>query len=261
MDATFMKIKLSVIAGVLLLIIWQPWQYTSALKQSIVITPAQTNISSDSGANDKLVIFYSGDGGWGTLEREITETLNSHDIPVVGINSSIYFWRERSVEEYAAELDTLITQYSHQWNKQHVWLIGFSFGANVLPSITNKLSQQNRVNVEQLTMLEPTDDVFFEIEIEKYMTEGGWNINAQRVRHGIRPVKHYDPLIPLNTLQDHPRVFCYYGKDAVKISLCTQPSLSSHLTAVPRDGSHYFNNRLQEITQVMIGNLPKANSQ
>ncbi|MGO8506745.1 AcvB/VirJ family lysyl-phosphatidylglycerol hydrolase, partial [Rhizobium leguminosarum] len=55
-------------------------------------------------------------------------------IPVVGVDSLHYFWKERKPEETAADLSKIIDFYSKQWKVKHVLLVGYYFGADVVPA-------------------------------------------------------------------------------------------------------------------------------
>lgn len=258
MNFNLKKFTLPSVAVAIGFLIWQPWQYTSSLQESTVIIPAKTGVGTPTKMGSGFAIFYSGDGGWEPLEQQVSNALSEQGIPVLGINTFTYFWREKTADKYAEELDTAITQYRNQWGKQRVWLIGFSFGANVLPSIINKLTPQNRDYITQLVMLEPTKDVFFEIELEKYMKEGWWNLQLQAIRHWLFPVKHYDALPALNTLQGHPPTICYYGTQSVYAGICSSHSLPTQIITVTNNGGHYFHQDFQGLARQMIENLPKS---
>lgn len=53
-------------------------------------------------ATDTFAIFFSGDGGWATLDAETSKRLAAAGVPVVGVSSLRYFWRERSPRRWRA---------------------------------------------------------------------------------------------------------------------------------------------------------------
>src|SRR5690242_4935765 len=52
-------------------------------------------------ASDRLAVFFSGDGGWTSIDQRVSARLAVAGVPVVGVNSLRYFWRKRSPEEAA----------------------------------------------------------------------------------------------------------------------------------------------------------------
>lgn len=200
---------------------------------------------------DEFVIFYSGDGGWAPLEQNVSRNLNQRGYSVLGISTLAYFWREQPVADSAAQLDDLITVYRKEWNTPRVWLIGFSLGANVLPSLINQLRPENRARISQLTLLEPTQDVFFEVELENYMTVGWLNRITQAYRHVRQPVTHHDPFPALDQLKGRLPVTCFHTTENIH-GLCSQPLFPSWISTAESNGSHYFNGDFDGLTRRLI---------
>src|SRR5579859_4622056 len=193
------------------LLAWHPWHHAS-MDESLVQVPAQTGVTPLEGRGDVVAIFYSGDGGWRDLDQSLGKIIASHGIPVEGISLLQYYWRVKGPEDSAADLDALITRTLAQNGKKRVWLIGFSFGADVIPTIVSKLSPEGRSRIAQIVLLSPSKDVNFEIEMEGYISarEGQWKTWTQNFFQWVNPVKHYDAMPPLLALDNHPPVICYY---------------------------------------------------
>ncbi|GAB5336210.1 MULTISPECIES: AcvB/VirJ family lysyl-phosphatidylglycerol hydrolase [Pseudomonas] len=245
-------IILFMLTGLLGLAAWYPAD-SSALRAFPVVLPPPSTAP----AMNELVIFYSGDGGWAPLEQAISHNLNQRGYGVLGISTLAYFWHEQPVADSAAQLDALITAYRKQWSTPRVWLIGFSFGANVLPSLINQLKPENRARISQLTLLEPTQDVFLEIELEHYISVGWLNRITQAYRHLREPVTHHDPLPALLQLKGRVPVTCLHT-DENSTGLCRQPSLREWVSAVEIPGTHYFNGDFANVTQRLIERHPSA---
>jgi len=182
----------------------------------------------------------------------------AHGIPVVGVSLLQYYWRERSVADSAADLDALIVRVLAQQNKQRVWLIGFSFGADVLPSIIDKLSPEGRARIAQVVMLSPSKDVNFEIEMEGYMREGWWKTHTQNFFQWLNPVKHYDAMPPLQALHNQPPVVCYYGLEDKDDTICADPTLPAWVKVYQKTGDHHFDYNYEGLARQMIADLPAA---
>lgn len=114
---------------------------------------------------DMMAVIYSGDGGWVGLDKDVAGQLAHAGIPVVGMDSLSYFWSQRTPQSAAADLSAIIRGYSQHWHRPHVLLVGYSFGADVLPYIVGSLPHAQRARVERLSLLglSPTADFQFHL--------------------------------------------------------------------------------------------------
>jgi type IV secretory pathway VirJ component len=204
-----------------------------------------------------MAIIYSGDGGWADLDRRLGIALIDRGIPVLGVNTFKYYWRSRTAVESAVELDALMGKYSERWGKPRVWLIGYSFGADVLPTVIGKLSPANRARITQLVLLAPGRDLNFEIELEGYMIKQGWfKEHLKTLLQHVNPVPHYPALPPLLALDGHPAVICDYGLDDADDTVCTEPNLPSWISVHGKKGDHHFDGGYQPLAVEMLKELP-----
>lgn len=238
-------------------IVWNPFARPS-LEKSTVKLPAAPNVQAPAGDGDVLAIVYSGDGGWRDLDRQIGDLLVARGMPVLGVSMLSYYWHMRTPDESARELDAMITRYLAQWHKRRVWLIGFSFGADVLPTLVDKLSPANRARVSQLVLLSPSRDVNFEIELEGYMRENWFKTHLKALLQKVNPVPHYPSLPRVAALDGRPPVTCYYGVEDSDDSLCSEPKLPAWITVHKMPGEHHFDENYPALVTRMIGELPRA---
>lgn len=236
---------------------WQPWHRVT-MEESLVQVPAQAGVTPLAGREDVVAIFYSGDGGWRDLDQSLGKIIASHGIPVEGISSLTYYWRNRPAKASAEDLDALITQAVSQPGKKRVWLIGFSFGADVLPSVIGQLSPEGRARIAQVVLLSPSKDVNFEIEMEGYMKEGWWKTHTQDFFQWLNPVQHYDAMQPLLALDGHPPVVCYYGLKDKADALCADATFPAWVKVYEKTGDHHFDYNYEGLAQQMIHDLPAA---
>jgi type IV secretory pathway VirJ component len=85
-------------------------------------------------ASPVLAVVLSGDGGWRDLDRAIAENLQRHGVSVIGWDCLRYFWHMRTPDETAQDLAMVLRTYGERWHAQRFALIGYSFGADVLPT-------------------------------------------------------------------------------------------------------------------------------
>jgi type IV secretory pathway VirJ component len=243
---------LAVIAA---LVIWKPLPRPSMDDATVKLLPT---VPPPAGHDEVLVVFFSGDGGWRDLDQQLGKRLVARGVPVLGVSCLDYYWRNRSPEQSAQELDALITKYSAQWHKQKVWLIGFSFGADVLPTIVDKLSPANRERLVQMVLLSPSQDVNFEVELEGYimMRENWLKTHIKEIMQSINPVPHYPALPPITALQNRPPLICYYGRDDSDDTVCDDPKLPKWVKVYEMPGDHHFDYNYDGLATRMIGDLP-----
>ena len=119
----------------------------------------------DGGNSDELAVLLTGDGGWAGLDQELAARLAADGVPTVGLNSLKYFWSERTPDETAKDVARVISHYLAAWNKQRVLLVGYSFGADVLPFVVNRLPPELRARVATISLVGVDSNASFEIKI------------------------------------------------------------------------------------------------
>lgn len=245
-----MALGLALVLGMLA---WHPWTRAS-LESATVELPALK--AAPAGQEDLLVIIYSGDGGWWDLDQRLGAVFTSRGIPVAGLSTFKYFWRYRAPDESARDLDRLIDRYTNQWGKRRVLLVGYSFGADVLPTLVTRLRPDNRDRLSQLVLLSASRDVNFEIELEGYMQQGWWTTHTHALLQWLNPVIHYDAMPPIRALAGKPPVACYYGAEDADDSGCTDPALPPFVVVYKKPGSHHFDENYEQLATELIERMP-----
>jgi type IV secretory pathway VirJ component len=116
-----------------------------------------------------LAIILSGDGGWSGRMRDLTEELGRHGISTVGWNSLRYYWRERPPDEGAADLARVVDHYRRAWGAGPVVLVGYSWGADVLPALVNRLPAAMRAEVAEVAVIGYSGRENFEFHIASWL--------------------------------------------------------------------------------------------
>jgi type IV secretory pathway VirJ component len=195
--------------------------------------------------SDTLAIIYSGDGGWRDLDRTLGAVLNARGIPVVGVDVLRYFWHTRSPADTAADLARLIDHYRGAWGSRRVLLIGYSFGADILPFAYNRLPPAQQAQVTALALLAPERGADFEVSI------AGWLGNHTTKEQPTGP-----------ELQRIPpaKVLCIYGADEADDSLCTAPE-SDGIMRLKRPGGHHFDEHYELIADAITAHFKATGGQ
>jgi type IV secretory pathway VirJ component len=190
-----------------------------------------------------MAIFYSGDGGWRDLDKEIGKNLQAFGIPVVGFDALRFFWDRRTPEEAANSLAVAIGHFSRAWNTPDVLLVGYSFGADVLPFAVNRLPEAERWKIRQISLLAPGTAADFEIHVS------GWL--------GGSPHSDALPLAPELQRLDPRLLQCFYGADDKDETACV---LLSHAEVIETEGGHHFNGDYAALTRRIVDGLVRRGS-
>ena len=103
---------------------------------------------------DKPFIFYiSGDGGLNKFSTDLCIALNKAGYEVVALNARAYFWDKKTPEKTATDVNNYLSRKLTGRENQQVVLIGYSFGADVLPFIISRLSKNIHDNLRVSFML------------------------------------------------------------------------------------------------------------
>jgi type IV secretory pathway VirJ component len=128
-----------------------------------------TEVPATRDGKDVFAVLVSGDGGWARLDQELSAELAGRGIPVAGLDSLHYFWHTRTPEETAADVSRIIEHYSAQWHRPRVLLIGYSFGADLMPSVFNRLPAPSRARVVSLSLLGLAKGASYEVRASEWI--------------------------------------------------------------------------------------------
>jgi len=170
-----------------------------------------------------LAVILSGDGGWAGLDREVAGALAQKGVPVVGWNSLQYYWTPRTPEGASQDLARILRHYLASWQAEGAVLVGYSFGADVLPFLVNRLPADLRERVRLVALLGPAERASFEFHVSDWLGGGG---------------PGSEPVLPEVERLTGTKVLCLYGKGE-EGTLCPRLDASS-VDVVAREGSHHF---------------------
>ena len=193
----------------------------------------------------RLVVLISGDGGWRDLDKGLAHELNQRGISVVGWNSLRYFWKKRTAAQVGADLDNVLRTYRQRWQADDVALVGYSFGADVLPFAYPLLDEAQRRSVRLVSLLGLAHGAEFEVRVGGWL---GW-FRAQETPvkpalAGLQPVAHQ----------------CIYGVDE-KDSLCRDLRGDAHMQVVELPGGHHFDRDPSKLAKIIVDRWNAAPAQ
>ncbi|WP_340265953.1 AcvB/VirJ family lysyl-phosphatidylglycerol hydrolase [Sphingobium mellinum] len=205
----------------------------AGLPLTIVADPASPR-------TDRMAVIFSGDGGWVGLDKGVAGELAKAGIPVVGVDSLSYFWSERTPAGAAADLAAIIRGYSAYWHRPRILLIGYSFGADVLPHIVGHLAPPVRSQVQGMALLGLSATADFQFHL------GSWlNIGSTGAYPTVPAIARL-PGLPM---------LCVRG-NRESDSACPQiPRGMAAVVTVP--GGHHFDRNAPLLVRQILTRLPR----
>lgn len=185
-----------------------------------------------SNTNDSLPLAFmiSGDGGWTSFDQELGEQFAKSGIPVIGLDAQNYFWNAKTPQNSALEISKAIDHYMKQWNKKSFILVGYSFGASVVPFIANNFQTDLKEKMKGVYSLSPDETADFEIHLSDML-----NLNSTEkynVMNEISKIKNLNPV-------------CYFGDgESETVRKKFEASGAKVITLV---GNHHFDNNFSAI--------------
>jgi type IV secretory pathway VirJ component len=191
-----------------------------------------------------MAVIFSGDGGWRDLDKTVGETLAREGVPVVGVDSLRYFWRRRTPEQVAADLAEIIRHYGALWSTRQVAVIGYSFGAGIVPFAVNRLPEDERARVMQLSLLGLGSRAPFQFRL------AGW---LPQVGVGVAPYGDAPLVLPELQRIDLAQVQCFYGEQE-EDTLCRAPELAA-AERIGTAGGHHFDGDYPALARRILDGL------
>jgi type IV secretory pathway VirJ component len=217
----------------LLIILSAPFLYMSLSAQDLPVKEWAA------ASQDKPLIFYlSGDGGFNKFSNSLCEGISKKGYEVISLNSKSYFWDKKTPEQTTTDISNYLSKKIAGRKNQQIVLIGYSFGADVLPFILNRLPKDihDKILVSFLMASSGTTD--FEIHWADIF--GG---NAKR---------NMDVVSEINKLVDDKIVIISSSDDrhleANKITL-------KRYTHEVLPGGHHFDGDTDEIIKVILNDM------
>ncbi|GLH32551.1 hypothetical protein BR1R5_19380 [Pseudomonas sp. BR1R-5] len=186
---------------------------------------------------DTVTLFLSGDGGWRDLDRDVAGEMAKLGYPVVGIDTLRYYWQHKTPEQSAADLSALMQHYRQKWGTKRFVLTGYSFGADVLPAIYNRLPAEDQQRIDAVMLLAFARSGSFEIEVEGWLGKEG-----QEAPTGPEMAK-----LPA------PKVVCIYGVEEADESGCTDKTAVGERIKLP--GGHHFDENYPALAKRLIDEI------
>ncbi|MBX9784293.1 MAG: virulence factor family protein [Chitinophagaceae bacterium] len=186
--------------------------------------------------NKKPFVFYiSGDGGLNSFSTAVCQSIFEKGYNITALNAKSYFWEKKTPETSAADI-TAYLQKKVTAADGKIILIGYSFGADVLPFIINKLPDATRKKISSVVLLSPSASTDFEIHWSDIL--GG---NKKRSMSVVEEMNK------LNV----PKTAALFGSDEKEFPV--KDIKIKNFSSFYLPGGHHFEGNTEEVSKIMVG--------
>ncbi len=201
---------------------------SSGIGLPLILSPSES-------ANDlPMVFFISGDGGWTSFDHSLGKSLVNMGMPVIGLDAQKYFWIAKTPGETVAEISSAIVHYMQQWNRKNFILAGYSFGADIIPFIVNRLSASLKESLDGIYCFSPDESADFEIHIA-----------------GMLNLREADPFNVVAEMRKitQPEPVCIFGAEEDAKIRNDFSETGAAIVTLP--GNHHYNNNPSAAARVI----------
>ncbi len=200
-----------------------------------------TEVPASAPDTHRVAILVTGDGGWAGLDRGVADALAAQGVRVVGFSTLKFFWHTQTPQAAADAIARVMAHYGRSDADARFVLVGYSFGASLVPVILNRLPAALRARVEAGVMISPDDQAVFEIHV------GDWFGSTQH--EGALP------LAP-EIARDTTPLLCVHGADEDD-SFCQQPQ-PARVRVMSLPGGHHYDGDYTALGALIARALPAA---
>ena len=212
--------------------------YLLLVFSTLAFTAAAQNLPMkewEASAHTKPLVFYiSGDGGLNRFSNELCTAINKEGFDVDAMDSKSYFWSQKTPARTAEDISDFLSKKIARRPNQQIVLIGYSFGADVLPFVLNRLPKNIADKIKVSFLMASSGSTDFVIHIADLFGSGK--------RRGM------DVLSEVNKISNKKIVILNSSDDkqlnAGKITI-------KHITEV-LPGGHHFDGDIDEIVKAIV---------
>jgi type IV secretory pathway VirJ component len=189
-----------------------------------------------------LMFVLSGDGGlWGDIDVQLAKKLAAEGYAVIALDTSVWFKDAQTPVGAAHRLEQALSYYLDKTKADRIVLVGYSYGADMIPLLYPHLSNGLRDRLDATVLLSPGRRTELQVTLAE--------------RTGIDPGDI--DLAP--SLKALPRdgLICLYGEDEVDESGCTIPEMAD-ATLLHLPGGHHYDNDVDAMAQTLTPPIKQA---
>jgi len=188
-----------------------------------------------------VAFVISGDGGWTSFDQSYGEKLAEKGIAVVGLDAQKYFWNPKTTEQTTNDVTKAIEHYMQLWNKRSFILIGYSFGADIVPFVASRMPPAMKSSLRAVYSLSPDLKGDFEIHVTDMLSFGNAN-DIYNVPEEIKLIKKFHPV-------------CIFGDQEDIVQRKQFSDSGAKIIILP--GTHHYSNDFTGIAEAIYTSIYK----
>ncbi|HJQ20087.1 MAG TPA: AcvB/VirJ family lysyl-phosphatidylglycerol hydrolase [Gemmatimonadaceae bacterium] len=186
-----------------------------------------------------FAVFITGDGGWASIDNQVTSELAARGVNVVGLDSRAYLHVARTPERVADDVSRIVRHYQRAWGTRRFALVGYSRGADLAPFIVARFDSTLRADLALVGMLGLGQRAGFEFHFQDIF------------RDVKRPTDR--PTLPELARLGGVRMVCIYGAEEKESGCRSAPEGS--MQKIQRPGSHHFDSDYKLLADLILESL------
>ncbi len=188
-----------------------------------------------------LAIFLTGDGGWASLDKQVTAELRSRGVDVVGLNTRPYLAKRKEPAEIAFDVARIARHYMRAWNRPRLALVGYSRGADLMPFAVSGMAADVRDRIVLLAMLGISTRTGFEFHFEDILFE------VKRASDRLT--------LPVLAQLQGTKMMCVYGAEEPD-SACRDAPAGLFARKVELPGGHHYDDNFKHVAELVLQEIP-----
>lgn len=188
----------------------------------------------------KLIIYFTGDGGWNNFSQQLVRKINSQNYPVVVFDCRKYFWDAKSPNKFAGDVQRIISHYTLTWKLDKVAFVGYSFGADVAAFLPTQLEKSFIDKLLPMALMSPSNSTDFVIRLTDLIGPSTEEERKYNVQEAL-----FKSTIP---------ILCIFGKDE-DLSLKKNLHANGKIEIRHIPGSHRYNSNVELLAGLILKNI------
>ena len=189
-------------------------------------------------SSNPFVLYISGDGGFNRFSIDLCNSLQQSGCSVTAIDAKSYFWHKKTPDQSALDITMYLNKEFDHRQSQNLVLVGYSFGADVLPFIIQKLPYSIRSKIRSTILISPSTTTDFEIHVTDIF--------------GYSTKRNMDVVSEINKLADE-KVVTIFGDDEEDFPV-NRITLNKY-TNIVLPGGHHFKGETSILAHTILKNF------
>ncbi|SEL51281.1 AcvB/VirJ family lysyl-phosphatidylglycerol hydrolase [Parapedobacter koreensis] len=202
------------------------------------VPPQDLPVMEVKAANESLplILYLSGDGGYNTFSQRLVAEISSKGYGVLVLDARNYFWKAKTPQQLAADMASLLAGRLQNPRSQQVFVVGYSFGASVIPFMLSRLPSELLAKVGMAVCISPGRFADFEVTLATLLNNSKGN-------------EHYPVVEECRKLKTCPCYFLF-GKD--EDAGVTRSFIEAGMPVAVLPGSHDYRNDIGALSKKLL---------